>query len=57
MISKAKIQELRDKLKAEYDQHIANANATKGAMSAFDLLLSMPDEETKCCSEDKCSTE
>lgn len=59
MISKDTIADLKAKLQAEHDQHIAtsnqslaNANAVKGALQACDHLLSLPDAEEKCTAED-----
>lgn len=59
MISKDTIADLKAKLQAEHDQHIAasnqsisNANAVKGALQACDHLLSLPDATIEpCCGE------
>ncbi len=52
MLSKDTIKDLRVKLQTEYEQHIANANAAKGALQFCDLVLSLPDDSEKCSSED-----
>jgi hypothetical protein len=61
MISKEQIAELKAKLQAEHDQHIAssnqslaNANATKGALQICDHLLSLPDAEPEKCTAEDC---
>lgn len=51
MINKDKVLALKAKLETEHNQHIANANAAKGAIQVCEHILSL-DEAAPDCTED-----